>query len=110
LELLEAELAQRVARAEQEAGRDEHEREQLLDRLQEMAQRLAAAASPLRPLRVDDMSPAERLSPATCCRSICGRRDWERRMKSGPSISDGEAAEAAAPKKSHVTNLLALRQ
>jgi hypothetical protein len=61
LALLEAELARRTARAECEAGQNERLRQQLFDRLQEMAQRFAAAAL-LHPLQIDDMSCAEMLA------------------------------------------------
>jgi hypothetical protein len=62
LVLLEAELARRAARTKWEAGEDERQREWVLDTLQQMAQRLAAAASSLHPPRIDDMSVAERLA------------------------------------------------
>lgn len=60
--LLEAELTRRTARTEWEAGADERTRQWVLDTLQQMAQRLAAAGSSPDPLHLDDMSPAEKLA------------------------------------------------
>ena len=62
LELLEAELARRRARQEWAAGEDGRQRQSILDTLQQMAQRFAAAG-PLHQLQLADMSPAEKL----CC-------------------------------------------
>ena len=56
--LLEAELARRTARVEWQAGKDERQREQLIDTLQQMAQRLGVSAHRV-PLDVSDMSIAE---------------------------------------------------
>jgi hypothetical protein len=61
LTLLEAELARRAARPEWAAGEDERQRQWFVDTLQAMAQRFAAAV-PLHPLALDDMSPAEKLA------------------------------------------------
>jgi hypothetical protein len=83
LGLLEAELARRTTQAEWEAGEDERLRQQLLDELEEMARRLAAGAL-LHPLQIVDMSCAEMLACRFFCRSACGRRGWEPRMRSSP--------------------------
>jgi hypothetical protein len=61
LALLKAELARRSARTEWQAGEDERAREQVIDTLRQMAQRFAAAA-PLHPLQIDDMSAVEMLA------------------------------------------------
>jgi hypothetical protein len=61
LALLEEELARRTARVVWQAGQAERERQQFIDTLQQMAERLAALA-PLYPLQIDDMSPAEMLA------------------------------------------------
>jgi hypothetical protein len=61
LALLKAERDRRAARVEWRANEGERAREQLLDTLQQMAQRMAATAH-LFPLDVSDMAPAEMLA------------------------------------------------
>jgi hypothetical protein len=61
LALLEAELTRRTARVEREADEAERAREQLINTLQQMAERHAATAH-LCPIDVSDMSIAEKLA------------------------------------------------
>lgn len=63
LALLEAEFARRRARQEWDDSEDDRTRVWILDTLQGMAQRFAAADTSAHSLRVGDMSPAEKL----CC-------------------------------------------
>jgi hypothetical protein len=61
LALLEAEFARRRARTEWTAGQDERAAQHFVEELQAMAARLAGTAH-LYPLRIDDMSIAEKLA------------------------------------------------
>jgi hypothetical protein len=61
LALLEAERARRIARVAWEADDGERQRQQLLDELEAMAERLAAPL-PMHPFDLNDMSPAEKLA------------------------------------------------
>jgi hypothetical protein len=61
LTLLKAERSRRAARVEWQAGEDERARDQVIDTLRQMAQRLGASAQRV-PLDVSDMSNAELLA------------------------------------------------